>query len=322
MKIIIISAIGKNNEIGKNNDLIWHLPKDLKFFKEQTLNKTVVMGYNTYKSLPNKLPNRNMIVLYDKEIEGVKTYPNEYIMVQELNDEEIYIIGGASLYNRFINIADEMYLTEIDATDLNADTYFPKFDKRKWDSISLGKERDNNIEYEFKHYIRKRPINLNKKIIIINGTGGSGKDTFVKYVSQYIKTKNYSSIDKVKEIATLIGWNGGKTEKDRKFLSDLKKLTTEYNDMAFNDIKKAVENFYISDNELMFIHIREPEEIKRASLAFCAKTLLVKREGLDNISSNYSDREVDNYNYDYTIKNTTLDELDKEAKAFVKKLTK
>lgn len=322
MKIIIICAIGKNNEIGKNNNLIWHLPKDLKFFKEKTLNKTVVMGYNTYKSLPNKLKDRNMIVLYEDEIEGVKTYPNEYIMVQELDDDEIYIIGGSSLYNSFISIADEMYLTEINATDINADTYFPKFDKRNWNSTSLGKESDNNIEYEFKHYIRKKPINHNKKIIIINGTGGSGKDTFVKYVSKYIKTKNYSSIDKVKEIATLIGWNGGKTEKDRKFLSDLKKLTTDYNDMAFNDVKKEVEKFYTSNDELMFIHIREPEEIKRASNAFCAKTLLVKREGLNNISTNYSDREVDNYNYDYIINNTTLEELDKDAKAFVKKLTK
>ena len=322
MRIIIICAIGKNNEIGKNNNLIWHLPKDLNFFKEHTLNKTVVMGYNTYKSLPKKLPNRKMIVLYDKEIEGVKTYSNEYIMFQDLNEEEIYIIGGSSLYNKFISIADEMYLTEIDATDLDADTYFPKFDKRKWNCISLGKESDNNIEYEFKHYTRKKTVNHNKKVIIINGTGGSGKDTFVKYVSKYIKTKNYSSIDKVKEIATLIGWTGGKTEKDRKFLSDLKKLTTEYNDMAFNDIKNEVEKFYNSDNELMFIHIREPEEIKKAADSFAAKTLLVKREGLSNIESNYSDREVDNYNYDFIINNTTLEDLDKEAKAFVKKLHK
>ena len=175
MKIIIICAIGKNNEIGKNNNLIWHLPKDLKFFKEKTLGKTVVMGYNTYKSLPKKLANRNMIVLYDKEIEGIKTYPNEYIMVQDLNDEEIYIIGGASLYNKFINVADEMYLTEINDTDKEADTYFPKFDKRKWTSNSLGKESDNNIDYEFKHYVRKKKVK--GKLILIEGTDCSGKET-------------------------------------------------------------------------------------------------------------------------------------------------
>lgn len=320
MKIKIICAMGKNNEIGKNNDLIWKIPADLKFFKEQTLGKTVVMGYNTYKSLPKKLSDRKMIVLTSKKLDDVKTYSNEYVMLQDLKEEEIYIIGGASLYYRFLNIADELYLTEIDAKDKDATIYFPIFDEKMWDIESLGQGTENDINYEFKHYIRKKTINHNKKIIIINGTGGSGKDTFVEFVSKYIKTKNYSSIDKVKEIATLIGWTGSKEEKDRKFLSDLKKLTTEYNDMAFNDIKKEVEKFYVSDNELMFIHIREPEEIKRASEAFYAKTLLVKRKGLKNISSNYSDREVDNYNYDYIINNTTLEELDKTAKKFVKKL--
>lgn len=155
MKIKIICAIGKNNEIGKNNDLIWHLPGDLKFFKEQTLNKTVVMGYNTFKSLPKKLPNRRMIVLCNKDIEGIETYPNEHVMFEKLNEDEIYIIGGASLYNQFIDTADEMYLTEIDATDKDAEIFFPKFDKRKWESISLGKGTDNNINYEFKHYIKK-----------------------------------------------------------------------------------------------------------------------------------------------------------------------
>lgn len=175
MKIKIICAIGKNNEIGKNNDLIWHLPGDLKFFKKQTLNKTVVMGYNTYKSLPNKLTNRKMIVLCDKEIDETITYPNEYLMLQNINEEEIFIIGGASLYNKFINIADEMFLTEINASDNKADTYFPKFDKRKWTSSSLGKGKDNNIDYEFKHYIRKKKEK--GKIILIEGTDCSGKET-------------------------------------------------------------------------------------------------------------------------------------------------
>ena len=103
-----------------------------------------------------------------------------------------------------------------------------------------------------------------KQIVIINGTGGCGKDTFVSFVSKYKRVYNFSSIDKVKEIAKLIGWDGGKTDKDRKFLSDLKKLTTEYNDMAFNSIKDAINIFKNSDDEIMFIHIREPEEIKRA----------------------------------------------------------
>ena len=163
---------------------------------------------------------------------------------------------------------------------------------------------------------------MEKLIIIINGTGGSGKDTFVEFCSKYTKVMNFSSIDRVKEIATLIGWNGGKTDKDRKFLSDLKKLTTEYNDMAFNSIKDCVVRFDNSDTNILFIHIREPEEIKRAKDAFSAKTLLIKRIGFENISTNYSDANVDNYNYDYIIENTTLEELDNNAKNFVKKLIK
>ena len=161
---------------------------------------------------------------------------------------------------------------------------------------------------------------MNKQIVIINGTGGSGKDTFCEFVSKYTKVYNYSSIDKVKEIAKLIGWNGTKNEKDRKFLSDLKRLTTEYNDMAFNDVKTNVEEFLKSNNNIMFIHIREPEEIEKAKRAFNAKTLLIKRNGLDNITSNASDANVDAYSYDYIIHNTTLEELEIRAQEFIKQL--
>ena len=99
------------------------------------------------------------------------------------------------------------------------------------------------------------------------------------------------------------GWNGGKSEKDRKFLSDLKRLTTNYNDFSFDSIKNAVYQFENSNKEILFIHIRESEEIERAANAFSAKTLLIKRVGLENIITNYSDANVDNYPYDYIIEN-------------------
>ena len=159
-----------------------------------------------------------------------------------------------------------------------------------------------------------------KQIVIINGTGGSGKDTFVEFCQKYGKVKNFSSIDKVKEIAKQIGWTGTKTEKDRKFLSDLKRLTTEYNDMAFNSISEAVDKFKSSEDDVMFIHIREPEEILRAAKAFNAKTLLIKRVGLENISSNYSDANVENYDYDYVIENDTLENLENSAMEFIHKI--
>ncbi|MBQ9024077.1 MAG: hypothetical protein IJ105_02510 [Bacilli bacterium] len=155
-----------------------------------------------------------------------------------------------------------------------------------------------------------------KNIIVINGYGGSGKDTFVELVSKYNKVYNFSSVDKVKEIARLIGWNGQKEEKDRKFLSDLKKLTTDYNDMSFNSIKDAINDFNSSDKEIMFIHVREPEEIKRIVDKYHAKTLFIKRDDIKKVTSNYSDASVENYNYDFIINNTTLEDLDKQASNF------
>lgn len=158
---------------------------------------------------------------------------------------------------------------------------------------------------------------MKKNITIINGTGGSGKDTFVDFCSKHCKVFNFSSIDKIKEIASLMGWDGGKTEKDRKFLSDLKTLSTDYNDMPFCSIKEAVDEFKNSDKEVMFIHIREPIEIKRAALEFGAKTLLIKRVGLDIIKSNISDANVENYDYDFVIENDTLEDFEEKAKDFI-----
>lgn len=161
---------------------------------------------------------------------------------------------------------------------------------------------------------------MKKRIVILNGTGGSGKDTFIDFCKKYAKVMNASSIDKVKEIAKLVGWDGGKTDKDRKFLADLKHLTTEYNDMAFNDIKKSVKKFLDNDDEILFIHIREPKEIEKAKKEFNAVTLLVKREGLENIETNDADKNVDNYSYDYIIYNSTLEKLENDAKKFVNEI--
>lgn len=174
-----------------------------------------------------------------------------------------------------------------------------------------------------------------KPIIIINGIGGSGKDTFVEFASQYASICNFSSIDKIKEIASLqffekdkemawltkYGWKGLKTEKDRKFLSSLKRACTEYNDLPFYETMKAIENFQNSDKEIMFIHIREPEEIRRTKNAIGGVfTLLIKRSGLDNITSNPSDALVDNYPYVLIIENNTLEDLEVQAKQFIENL--
>ena len=105
---------------------------------------------------------------------------------------------------------------------------------------------------------------MNKQIFITNGMARCGKDTFAKFLNEIIPTLKYSSIDKVKDIAKLCGWNGGKSEKDRKFLSDLKLLTSDYSDMPFEAIKQKVNDFMKDKKYLvMLIDIREPEEIEK-----------------------------------------------------------
>ena len=101
-----------------------------------------------------------------------------------------------------------------------------------------------------------------KEIVVINGSGGVGKDTFVQFCGEYTSIMNISSVDKVKEAAkVLAGWNGEKDEKSRKFLSDLKELGIEYNDAPFKYISNMAEEFKNSDKQIMFVHIREFEEI-------------------------------------------------------------
>lgn len=161
---------------------------------------------------------------------------------------------------------------------------------------------------------------MNKKIFIINGSGGVGKDTFVELVSEFASIMNFSSVDKVKDIAKEIGWNGTKTEKDRKFLSDLKILTAEYCDMPFQSMKHKVEEFKQSDiHQCLFLHIREPQEIQRAVNEFNAETILITRDSVQQITSNMADANVYNYNYDYEIRNNgTINSFRQIAKHFVK----
>lgn len=158
-----------------------------------------------------------------------------------------------------------------------------------------------------------------KKIIVINGPAGIGKDSFVEEFSKYRKTINFSSVDKVKEVARIIGWTGTKLEKDRKFLSDLKTLTTKYNDMSYFDTVEAIEKFKKSDNEYMFIHIREKEEIERIVREFNATTLLIVKDNVDIITSNVSDANIFEYKkYDYTVKVDVLKNLKGHVTDFIK----
>ena len=156
---------------------------------------------------------------------------------------------------------------------------------------------------------------MNKQVIIINGSGGSGKDQLVKLISQQYKTTNISSVDKVKLAAEVLGWDGSKEETDRKFLSDLKLLSAEYCNHPFLYMYEKIRIFQNDDNDLLFLHIREPKEIQQVKLecirlGVICKTLLINRKEVGIIKSNMADGNVENYNYDYIIHNDgTLGEL-------------
>ena len=163
---------------------------------------------------------------------------------------------------------------------------------------------------------------MKKHIFILNGMGRSGKDTFAELLNFFVPTLHYSSVTKVKKIAAQCGWKGGKTERDRKFLSDLKNLTTEYSDMPFKDMSDRVDIFKEFDKwfEVMLIDIREPAEIERAKKAFGAKTILIKNDRVPKIESNMADAGVYDYEYDIVIENNgTMNDFRNTVRAFVER---
>ena len=133
MTLSIIAAVGKNGELGLNNNLIWKIPGDMKFFKEQTLSHTDidVPKVEVYHSIPEFL--------------------NDY----KDSEEEIFNIGGASIYKALLEYTDKIYLTEIEASS-NADAYFPHFNKDEYDTQILDKKQDENTKIKYKHVLYKR----------------------------------------------------------------------------------------------------------------------------------------------------------------------
>lgn len=165
---------------------------------------------------------------------------------------------------------------------------------------------------------------MEKKIVIINGTGGAGKDTFVTFCSEIEKVLNISTVDKVKEAAKiLVGWNGEKDEISRKLLVDLKKISIDYNDAPTKYVLEMAEQFRKSENNLMFIHIREIDEIEKTKNLLNAKTLLITNPRVKLITSNNSDGKVNEYTYDYYIENDkTLEDLKNKAIEFLNEIKK
>jgi dihydrofolate reductase len=162
--ISIIVAVSEDLGIGKNNDLLWHLPEDLKRFKKLTYGNTVIMGKRTWESLPKKpLPGRKNIVITDIPHEqfesAVTAYSIEDALAKCKKGEEIFIIGGGSIYRQFMQLADRLYITHVHKKT-SADIYFPKINRRVWKVIEKEeyKGQGNEIPYTYVIYERRKEI--------------------------------------------------------------------------------------------------------------------------------------------------------------------
>ncbi len=159
--IILIAAVAENNALGKNNDLLWHLPKDFKRFKEITSGHHIIMGRKTFESFPKPLPNRTHVIITrqkDYVYEGCVVVQNleEAIAVCPKN-EEIFVIGGGEIYAQSIHLADKLDLTRVHHS-FEADVYFPEINPAIWELISEEyhpKDEKHLYDYTFQTFVRK-----------------------------------------------------------------------------------------------------------------------------------------------------------------------
>jgi len=163
--ISIIVAVSEDWGIGKDNELLWHISEDLKRFKRLTSGKTVIMGKKTWESLPKRpLPGRKNIVLTDKADELIENSVTAYSIEDALGkcekNEEIFIIGGGSVYRQFMPVADRLYITHVHKKS-PADIYFPEIDLSIWEVTEkeeLKTDGENGIPYTYTIYERKNRI--------------------------------------------------------------------------------------------------------------------------------------------------------------------
>lgn len=160
--IIMIAAVAENNALGKNNDLLWHLPLDFKRFKEITSGHHIIMGRKTFESFPKPLPNRTHVIITRQ-----KDFVHDgCIVVQDIEkaiavcpiDEDLYIIGGGEIYTQSIDFADQLDITRVH-NSFDADVYFPEIDPEIWEltsEIFNQKDEKHLFDYTFQTFVRKK----------------------------------------------------------------------------------------------------------------------------------------------------------------------
>ena len=160
--VAIAVAIGENFAIGKNNQLLWHMPADLKFFKQTTSGHTVIMGRKTFDSVGKPLPNRrNIVITRDAslKIEGAEVVNSldEALAITQTEEKPVFIVGGAEIYRQALPKTDRLYLTTIHH-NFDADTFFPDFDRSEWTVINSEPHKadeKNKYDYTFEVLERK-----------------------------------------------------------------------------------------------------------------------------------------------------------------------
>ena len=166
--IAIVVAVAENNVIGKNNQLIWHLPADLRFFKNLTMGHPIIMGRKTYESIGKPLPGRTTVIItrqHGFEAPGciVVNSIDEAISEARTIDQEVYIIGGAEIYKQALAKTDNIYLTRVHH-NFDGDTFFPELDEAEWEMESEEKhEPDEKNMYSYSFITLKRKIQNRKK---------------------------------------------------------------------------------------------------------------------------------------------------------------
>ncbi len=156
----IIACISQTNRaIGYQNRLLYHIKSDLTRFRELTTGHAIIMGRKTYESLPNgALPHRRNIVVSRnlKEMEGCEVYPNlEAALKAAESPQEIFIIGGESIYRQSLHVARKLYLTVVDDAPQQADAFFPEINPKEWKLIEKEMRNENGLSFSFLTYLKK-----------------------------------------------------------------------------------------------------------------------------------------------------------------------
>lgn len=160
MSFALIAAVGQGRELGKKGGLLWPLSGDLKRFKSVTMGHPMLMGLATWRSLPGKLPGRrHFVVAHDAaKVEGdveAVTDLAQFVAEWRTREEQVFVVGGGSIYRQMLPYVDEMYLTEVAASDAEADTFFPEFEQSEWTREVVGEGADHGINYQHVLYKRK-----------------------------------------------------------------------------------------------------------------------------------------------------------------------